>query len=268
MRLTSRLFLPRVNAPISNSNLLFQNKMLHIFFYLLVWLGALGATQALTLDKLPGPPGMPMTQGSMLHINVVFTNSPTNTFNVTLDPGTPFLAPLTYWSPGDVLDSVDPWYLTLDPTQGAGQFSGRYGFLLDTSASDTKPPGTSFGIKFISSTPGLSIYFYRFTAPKQFVQVFTPSHDYVLWSGAMWHPIFVMPASTPYGTPVSATFEMFLANATNSGNVDWTTTASAVPGYETQQFTINWVAIPEPHATALAAMALALLATRHRRRGL
>ncbi|MCX7869721.1 MAG: hypothetical protein N2322_07190, partial [Terrimicrobiaceae bacterium] len=84
--------------------------------------GASGVLHSAILDKLPGPPGMPMTQGSMLHINVVFTNNATGTFNVTLDPGTPLIAPLTYWSPGNTLDSVDPWYLTLDPTQGAGLF--------------------------------------------------------------------------------------------------------------------------------------------------
>ncbi|MCX7869406.1 MAG: PEP-CTERM sorting domain-containing protein, partial [Terrimicrobiaceae bacterium] len=88
--------------------------------------------------------------------------------------------------------------------------------------------------------------------------------DYVLWSGAMWHPVFVMPAGTPHGTSVNATFQMFLADAVHSGNVDWTTTASPVAGYETQTFTLSWTAVPEPASGLLVLAGCAALAWRSR----
>lgn len=240
--------------------------MKKICLLILCWAAICTALQAATLTKLPGPPGMPMTQGGMVHINITFTNNTTNTFNASLDPGTPNMAPLTYWSPGDVLDSADPWYLTLDPTQGAGQFSGRYGFMLDTSASDALPADTSLGIRFVSGTPGLKTFFYRYTSPNTFDEVFTTSHDYVLWSGTMWHPVFVMPASTSNGTTVNATFEMFLANHSASGNVDYSTSASPVSGYETQQFTLTWSAIPEPSVVGCLALGALLLSCASRNR--
>jgi len=220
---------------------------------------------AVILDKLPGPPGMPMTQGSMLHINILFTDSFTNTFEITLDPGVPLIQPLSAWSPGNTLDPMDPWYSALDPAQDAAWFSGRYGFLLDVGGSDELPEGNSIGIRVLSGSPGLETYFYRFTDPKTFESVLEPAHDYVLWSGVMWHPVFVIPANTSYGSTVTANFEVFLADKLNDGFVDYNTSALPVPGYDTGSFSLTWTAIPEPSSTLLLLAGAGLIAWKKHR---
>lgn len=214
--------------------------------------------RAAILQSIPSP----MAQGGMIHINTVFLDQPTDTFDVHLDPGTPEMKPLALWSPGDNFDTTDPWYGELDPTQSARAFSSRFGFLLDVANSDLLPTGNSIGLRLLSATPGLKAYFYRGTPGSElFDEVFTPSRDYVLWNGTMWHPVFTAPSNGPW----QATFEVFLANAATVGNVDYTTTAGEVAGYDKTSFTLHFNAVPEPGVTPLLAIGAALLVRRNRR---
>jgi hypothetical protein len=202
---------------------------------------------ATTLTTIPSP----VAQGGMVHINTVFLDQASGTFDIHLDTGTPELKPLTLWKPGDTFDPSDPWYDELDPSQQGRLFSSRYGFLVDVGNSDPTPAGFSLGVRLVSASPGLAAYYYRGTSGSElFDEVFTPSHDYVLWSGVMWHPVFTASAPGNY----SATFEFFVANATRSGDVDYSTVASPAAGYSTAQATLNFAAVPEP-ASALLVMA-------------
>lgn len=208
-----------------------------------------------TLTSLPSP----VAQGGMIHINVAFVDQPTNTFDVHVDAGTPPLQPLSLWNPGDNFDPADPWYAALDPSQEGRAFNSQYGFLIDGANSDPVPTGTSLGIRLLSATPGLSSYFYRATDGNEvFEPVFTVSHDYVLWNGSMWHPVFTATSAGSY----SATFEFFLADQTiGSSPVDFTTDASPEPGYSLGQVTLHWSAIPEPATGGLVALGLILMLT-------
>ena len=145
----------------------------------------------------------------MIHVYVSFQDVLSNSFSASQDAGTPQLRPLGLWAPGDNFLPSDPWYAALSPSAQGLPFNSQYGFLIDSATSDFPPDGTSIGIRLLSATPGLQAQFYRATAPKSFTTVFTPSHDYVLWSGGMWHPVFTAPGAGNY----EATFQFFLANA-------------------------------------------------------
>ncbi|MEI8387490.1 MAG: PEP-CTERM sorting domain-containing protein [Verrucomicrobiota bacterium] len=224
--------------------------MKKLFFSTLLTLAALAQARSAVLTTIPSA----MTQGGMLHVNVTFLDQASGTFSSNVESGTPQMKPLALWSPGNNFDVLSPWYMALDPTQDARQYSNRFGFLVDTGASSLIPSGKSLGIRMLSSTAGLGAYFYNSSGAGTFAPVFqTPGagHDYVLWNGTMWHAVFTMPASTPYGTPVSANFEFFLADTTAAGAVDYTTAASAAAGYSTTTQTVSWTAIPEPSTWAL-----------------
>lgn len=241
------------------------------FLFIIFTLAPFAQTsRATVLTTLPSA----MAQGGMVHIDVVFQDQPTGTFSSSLEFGgsvVPALKPLSLWKPGDTIDPVKPWYDELDPTQSAMPFGSRWGFRIDTDNSDFRPDGTSLAIRMTSFTTGLGAYFYNASGAGTFQPVFHTAgspHDYVLWSGAMWHPYFTMPAATAYGTSVSATFEFFLANATITGDVDYTTTAGYESGYSVGSQTITWTAIPEPGTLGLACcgLALAMGIIRNRRR--
>ncbi len=225
---------------------------------LLVCASALSS--AAVLDKPPTP----MEQGGMVHVNITFLDVPSNPFSISLDPGSPVLQPLSLWEPGDTFDPADPWYTALDPTQEARPFNSQYGLLIDGVNSDPLPSGTSIGVRMTSSTPGLDVYFLRTTSGSElFDPVFTPAHDYVLWGGTMWHPMFT--ADGP-GT-FSADFEVFLADSVNASAVDYTTLAGVESGYSVGTFTLNWTSVPEPGTAGLVLMGLGALLLRRRRQG-
>ncbi len=223
--------------------------------------------RAAVLSALPTAMG----QGGMIHIDVVFKDQNPGTFSSSLEFGgsvVPQMKPLSLWSPGNTLDPTKAYYDEIDPTQGAMQFSSRWGFRIDIDNSDSRPGGTSLGIRMTSSTSGLGAYFYNNSGNGTFTPLFLTagaSHDYVLWSGGMWHPYFTMPSSTPYNTPVTATFEFFLADALNTGDVDYTTTAGAQPGYSIGMQTVTWTAIPEPGVLGLAGLGLLFIFASRRR---
>lgn len=240
--------------------------MKKIFFLIIIF--ASTQLRAAVLTSLPSA----MAQGGMVHIDVVFLDQASGTFSSSLEFGgavVPEMKPLTLWSPGNTIDPSKAYYDEIDPTQGAMQFSSRWGFRIDTDNSDLRPAGTSLAIRMTSSTSGLGAYFYNNTGIGTFQPVFLTAgstHDYVLWSGAMWHPYFTMPSSTAYGTSVSATFEFFLADTTAIGDVDYTTLASAQPGYSVGTQTITWTAIPEPGTLGLVGCGLAIAAACFLRR--
>lgn len=227
--------------------------MKSLFFSLLTFLTITGIAPADVLSQLPGPPGTPMTQGGMVHINVTFLDDPTNPFEVHVDAGLPDILPLSSWEPGDTLDPTEPWYTALDPTQEARAFSGRYGFLMDPG-SDLLPDDKSLGIRLLNSSEGLEFHFYRFTEGSEaFQPVFTPSKDHVLWNGNMWHPVVTTPAGA--GGILEAEFELFVADAALPDYVDWTTIASPDSSYApSAPFTLQFAAIPEPHVLTLLAL--------------
>ncbi len=219
---------------------------------------AAGVTHAANLTKLPTP----VEQGGMIHVNVVFQDILSGTFIITPDAGTPTLKPITLWSPGDNFLPGDPWYTALSPDEQGLLFNSQYGFLIDSDASDFPPSGNSIGIRMLSATPGLEANFYRSSEPKAFTAIFEPSHDYVLWNGNMWHPVFTANAPGNY----EATFEFFLADAAAGSAVDFTTQASPVPGYSTGTVTLYFTAIPEPAVSVLLVAGLGTLLWRGRRR--
>lgn len=235
-----------------------------IFTWMLIFI-ALPQARSATLASIPTA----MAQGGMIHINVTFLDQASGTFSSNAESETPQMKPLALWSPGNNFDALSPWYMTLDPTQEARQYSNRFGFLVDTGASSLIPSGKSLGIRMVSSTPGLGGYFYNTSGNGTFAPVFLTTgaaRDYVLWNGTMWHTVFTMPASTPYGTAVTATFEFFLADTSAAGAVDYTTTASAAAGYSTTTQIVSWTAIPEPSTWALLLGAGAASAVLRRRK--
>jgi hypothetical protein len=202
----------------------------------------------------------PMAQGGMIHVYVSFQDVLSNSFSVSTDRGVPELKPLSLWAPGDNFLPDDPWYDALSPSAQGRPFNSQYGFLIDSANSDFLPPGTSIGIRLLSATPGLEAYFYR-ASPKSFTEVFTPAHDYVLWNGNMWHPVFTAPAAGNY----EATFRFFLGDAPAGSVADFATTAEAVPGYSTADITLKFTSVPEPSTLALLLLGLGAVAWRCRR---
>lgn len=237
-------------------------------------LGAVAAASAAVISDIPDP----FQQGGMIHVYTTFTDINDNgveTFFVQFDVAhdTLEMKPLSMWSPGDNFDPADPWYSALDPSQAGKMFNSQYGFWINSNFSDLLPLGMSIGLRLVNSTPGLSVYYDRLnnrTSPGEpaetgavFDPVFTPEHDYVLWDGTMWHPVFVADGAGVY----NATFEFFIADEQGNQIVDYTTIAGYEPGYGTTEFTLTWIAVPEPGAGALIFGAIALLALGRRRKG-
>jgi len=231
---------------------------MHKIFFFILFLAAAQPLPAANLNSLPTP----MAQGGMIHVYVAFQDVLSNSFSVSTDAGTPQLRPLSLWAPGDNFLPSDPWYDALSPSAQGLPFNSQYGFLIDSAMSDFTPPGTSIGIQLLSATPGLQAHFYRATEPKAFTPVFTSSHDYVLWTGNMWHPVFTAPGAGNY----EATFQFFLANASASSVADFTTPAAPVSGYDTANVTLQFTAVPEPATGVLLAGGLAAVLLTWRRR--
>lgn len=231
---------------------------------------AAGVSQAAILTALPSP----MAQGGMIHLNVTFLDQPADSVTVHADAGLPVLRPLAQWKPGDVFDASDPWFDELDPSAGGAYFNSQYGFVFDAAGSDSIPSGRSVGVRMTALSPGLSVYFYRSTAGAElFAPVFlgegSPS-DAVLWSGGMWHPVFVADPAMA-GVVMSASFEFFLADAaptTPTTTLDYLTPFNAVSGYSAGALTVSFAAVPEPAGFGLLAglMTAAAAGTRRRRR--
>jgi hypothetical protein len=233
-----------------------------------LFLTAGGDAHAATLTALPSP----MVQGGMIHLNVGFLDQATDSFSVHADAGTPVLKPLSEWSAGNALDPSDPWFGRLDPSADGAYFNSQYGFVFDASGSDSIPLGQSIGVRMTAISAGLEAYFYRSTAGSE---LFTPvflsvgsMSDTVLWSGSMWHPVFVADPAMA-GVVMSASFEFFLADAaptTPTTTLDYATVAAAVPGYSVGALTVSFTSVPEPANAAWIVGMVMLGATTLRRR--
>jgi hypothetical protein len=230
-----------------------------------------------TLQMVPMQGAFPTDPvADMVHVYVVFNDRPTNTVQLTLDPATPQLTPLAVSHPGDGFDASDPWYGDLEPLpNGQGlAFSRRYGFLVETASSDPLPAGLGLGIRLLSSTPGLQMYFYRNTTGDELMDpVFLASpsqpgvtpNDSLLWNGNMWHPLFTAPASEGM---YDATFEVFVTSNSTAAVVDCSTPALPATGYAPAQITLSFTAIPvpEPGLPGLLGAGVLWVATHMRRR--
>jgi hypothetical protein len=209
---------------------------------------------AAVLTTLPTP----MDQGGMLHINVSLQGS-----NLVALPeaGTPLIQPLSGWKPGDSLDAASPWYSTLDPAQGAGLFSSRFGLLIDAGATDPLPIGAKIMVGWVSGTAGLEAYRWRNTpAPQLFEGIMGTGGSSVSWdwssvSHGMMHPLFVMPAGSSGSATATLSFTLV-----DSSNV-------ALAGYNPTQATLNFSVVPEPSALVLS-VGSGLLLLRRRRQAL
>lgn len=223
-------------------------------------LAALAAASSASAELASLP--TPAEQGGMIHAMVTFLDQPTDSFSVHLEPGAPVLRPITLWEPGETFNPAAPWYSLLDPTQGGQPFNSRYGLMLDAGGSDLPPVGKSLGVRVQSIDPGLGGYLYSTSGDGQFDPVLATAGAAVLWSGVMWHPVFVADAPGNY----SVTLEFFVADEAFSGYVA-STSATPDPGYGVGTVTLNLSAVPEPSACAwaLGGVALAWAAGRRRR---
>lgn len=216
-----------------------------------------GAAHA-ELSMLPTP----MQQGGMIHAMVTFLDQPTGSFSVHLEPGGPLMQPLQSWMPGETLNPADPWYSALDPSQADQPFNSQYGLMIDTGGSSLLPAGKSLGVRVTAIDAGLTGYLYRGTeGSEQFDPVFDEVGDAVLWSGVMWHPLFVADAPGDY----QVSLEFFIADEEFGGVVS---AASVLPdsAYSTGAVDLALTAVPEPASCALAAGTLCLAALFIRRR--
>lgn len=167
--------------------------------------------------------------------------------SVMVDPSVPQLTPLMISHPGDHFEESDPWYDALDPSRQGLAFSRRYGFVMD-SMTDPLPAGTTIWLRKLSSSPGLSIYRYRETAPKTWEPIFGTegSTNSLSWNGMMFHPVFLAPPGTGAYT---ANFEAFLADAN---------TGEPVPGVTTGPFEFYWTVAPDGRPTLNIAMRIVI----------
>ncbi|MGE9295439.1 MAG: hypothetical protein ACQKBV_04040 [Puniceicoccales bacterium] len=213
--------------------------------YFLCSLALLGSAQvsAAILEAIPTP----VQQGGMIHTMVTFTDQPTGTFSIMQEPGIPVMQPLTAWSPGDTFDPADPWYTTLDPSQGDLPFNSQYGLMVNGGASDPLPGGKSLGIRVTDIDAGLEGYFYSTAGAGTFDLVLGDVGDAVQWSGNMWHPVFVADGPGSY----DVTLQFFIIDAPFSGFVS-PTSALADPNFAMGEVTLTLTAVPEPSTYALA----------------
>ena len=154
--------------------------------------------------------------------------------HVMLDPTVPQLTSLLVSNPGDTFDPADPWFEALDPSRQGRAFSRRYGFVMDAD-TDPLPDNTAIWIRKISGSPELKAYRYLGNAPKTWEPIFGTdgASDSLLWNGMMFHPAFTAP---PGREPLSATFQVYLAN---------TTTGEEVDGSGSGTFTLTWTNVAD-----------------------
>ncbi|MCP5519747.1 MAG: hypothetical protein H7A45_21110 [Verrucomicrobiales bacterium] len=183
---------------------------------------ALSAT--LTMVPMQGGMVMPMVSyrsvDSRLHVMV---------------PGeAPQLTPLLVSHPGDAFDPVDPWYDALDPARGGLSFSRRYGFVMDAT-TEPLPADSAMWIRRLEGSPELGFYRYSASDPKAWEPIFGTDGSPTAWqwNGMMFHPgVTAMPGAES----LSATFEVYLANAT---------TGEELPGTGTGPMLLNWTNVSD-----------------------
>jgi hypothetical protein len=192
-------------------------------------------------------------QGPMIHVGIEYATHGSPHLHIHIEPGIPVLQPLSLSHPGDTFDPLDPWYTDLDPTQSGRAFNRQYGFVLE-GTSDPLPSGYGIWIRQLSLSFGMEVFRYR-QSPELWQPIFGThgSSDTLQWNLGMFHPAYTAPAGigTYYGL-----YEAFVVD--EDGN----------PTGVSEQFQLQWTAIPEPSAVALTLLGLGLTARAvQRRRG-
>jgi hypothetical protein len=190
-------------------------------------------------------------QGAMIHVGIEYATHGTPHLHIHVELGIPVLQPLSLSHPGDTFDPVDPWYADLDPSQSNRAFNRQYGFVLE-GTSDPLPTGYGIWIRQLSLSPELEVFRYR-QSPEAWEPIFgtSGSIDILQWNLGMFHPAYTAPAGveTYFGL-----YEAFV--------VDGTGTPTGV----SEQFQLQWTAIPEPSTVGLTMMGLGFITWRLRRR--
>lgn len=169
------------------------------------------------------------------------------TVTVMLGSTIPQLTPLLVSNPGDSFNPADPWYDFLNPSRQSLAFSRRFGFVMDAN-TDPLPDGTALWIRKLSSSPGLSAYRYRNSAPALWEPIFgtAGATNAFQWDGTMFHPAFTAPAGT---NSYTARFEVSLVDSA---------TGKPVPGATSAPFTFNWTDVPDGRPTVSIVPRLAI----------
>ncbi|MBC2595231.1 hypothetical protein H5P28_13265 [Ruficoccus amylovorans] len=231
------------------------------------------ATQAATLDMIPGPDD---TGGMVMPL--VYLNMEQQ--SVTIDGSQGTLIPMyslqdyEVWGAYPFSDTVfnpsqseQEWYDLLDPTRQNLPFSTRYGFEVISGNASSLPAGSYVYIKATSIDEGLKIYDVGYWAdvwqhegdPGTWIQVFGEGNfgsaygldNIAAWGDAstikMWHPVVV---STRTGL-LSATFEIYVGDGY----------ANPLEGWTSDTTTLSWEVpvVPEPSTQVALLAALAVL---------
>lgn len=252
---------------------------------------------AMALPALPLHAGLitaapgPDDQGGMKMPMVTITGADNNTdpttgtLSISFNPGTtPVLSSLETWSPGSWFADTAAWRSDIGSPAGVGGtppanagsgdlFNNQYGFMfmaMPMMGMANLPTGKSLGIKLTAASSSLLQSFNYVNAQNRWDQVFPSIGSQVLWNGSMWHNYFTLPSSALAGT-YSATFEIFIANATFTGTTGFAQYDAAALGatadtnFTSASVNYSWTVVPEPSTRALLALGVLALAAGRRK---
>ena len=183
--------------------------------------------RAATLTQVP-------MQGTMVHVEIDYLETPTPHLDIHITNNSPVLMPLSVSDPTSHFEPAAAWYDALDPDARALAFSRRYGFV---RGGDLLPAGQTIWIRQLSATAGLEAYRYRMNQG-EFAPMFgtAGSSDVLEWNQAMFHPCYAAP---PDLERVEATYEAFVVDA------------SGQPVGLNAGFTISWGVARPLHLTGV-----------------
>lgn len=195
----------------------------------------IATVRSATLTMVPMQGGMVMP--------MVSYHSAEGRLRVMMPGEVPQLTPLLVSHPGDGFAPNDPWYDALDPARSGLSFSRRYGFVMN-SVSDLLPANTAMWIRKLAGSPELGFYRYSASEPKAWEPIFGTDGAPMAWAwnGMMFHPAVTAPPGT---TPLSATFELYLAD---------TLSGDEVPGSASDPLVLEWTNVSDGRPVLTIAM--------------